>query len=211
MKLFTTPASPWTRKCIVSIMELGIEDKVERISTRWPHAWATKTIAFAPEFAAATPVGRIPALVTDDGLRLCESFAIVDYLDAEYGNHRLLPQAGPQRWRLQSILSIANGLLEAQILRRGELLRKDGERSDDFLQKMCEREARCYDAIEDMVDWFEADVDLAQITLGVSCSYADFRFPNEDWKTGRPNLTRWFERFIQRPSMQATMPRETPQ
>lgn len=211
MKLFVTPASPWTRKCIVSILELGIEDKVERIQTRWPHAWATKTVPALPEFAAATPVLRIPALVTDDGLHLCESFAIVDYLDAEYGNHKLLPREGKQRWRLQSILSIAQPLLEAAILRRGELLRKDGERSDDFLQKMCEREARCYDALENMIGWFEADVDLAQITLGVTCSYADFRFPKEDWRKGRPKLTAWFERFSKRPSMQATMPSETPQ
>jgi glutathione S-transferase len=211
MKLFVTPASPWTRRCIVSIMELGIEDKVERIQTIWPHSWATRTIPSTAAFAAATPVQRIPALVLDDDLRLCDSFAICDYLDAEYGNNRLLPKPGKQRWRLQSIISIAGGLLEAQILRRGELLRKDGERSDDFLQKMCEREARCYDALEETMDWFEADFDLAQITLGVICSYADFRFPKEDWRTGRPNITRWFETFVQRPSMQATMPRETPQ
>lgn len=211
MKLFTTTGSPWTRKCIVTIIELGIEDKVERIPTRWPHIWATQTPPFMPEFAAATPVGRIPALVTDDGLRLCDSFAICDYLDAEFGQHRLMPTAGPQRWRLMSITSVANGLLEAQILRRGELLRNSTERSDDFLAKMVEREKRCYMAIEGMVVHFESDIDLAQIQLGVCCGYADFRFPKEDWRTDHPNIAGWFDRFVQRPSMQRTIHSETPQ
>jgi len=109
-----------------------------------------------------------------------------------------------------SILSIASGLIEAQIYRRAELLRKAGERSDDFIRKQREREHRCYRAIEPMVGEFMADVDLAQITVAAACSYHDFRF-KEDWRSGNPNLTRWFERFIERPSMQATMPGETPQ
>lgn len=212
MKMYVTPASPWTRKCIVTIFELGIEDKVERIQTRWPHIWATKTIDSTEEFNDATPVRRIPALVTDDGLRLCDSFAICDYLDGEFGGRRLMPPDGQQRWRLDSITSLANSILEALILRRGETLRADGERSDDFLEKMRFREERCYRALDDMVDWFDdSGVDLAQITLGVTCGYHDFRFPDEDWRRFAPKVGQWFETFNQRPSMQATLPGETPQ
>ena len=73
MKLFRTPASPFVRKVMVAILELGLQDRIELVSTRWPHSWATETVPFAPDFAAATPVGRIPALVTDDGMRLTDS------------------------------------------------------------------------------------------------------------------------------------------
>src|SRR5204863_2822462 len=113
--------------------------------------------------------------------------------DGEYGKNKLLPPPGRQRWQLQSIVSIAAGLLEAQILRRGELLRYDGTRNDDFLRKMCEREARCYDALDRMIDRFTSDVDLAQIQLGVCCGYADFRFPQEDWRAGHPNIAKWYD------------------
>lgn len=210
MRLFTTPASPWVRRCVVSAMELGIDSKIEFVPTRWPHSWATQTVPFTPEFADATPVGRIPALVTDDGLRLADSAAICDYFNAELGNYRLLPASGPKRWKLMSIISIASGALEAQIYRRAELLRRPGERSEDFIRKQRDREHRCYRAIESMVGEFTDDVDLAQITVGVACSYQDFRF-REDWRSDNPRLARWFERFIRRPSMQATMPAETPQ
>jgi glutathione S-transferase len=210
MQLFTTPASPWVRRCVVSIIELGLEDKVQRIPTRWPHTWATQTTEYTPEFIAATPVARIPALVTDDGLQLVESHAICDYLNAELGGHRLLPAGGRERWELMSVISIASGLLEAQISRRAERLRKPAERSEDYIRKMHDREHRCYAALEPMMKLFRRDVDLAQITLACALSYHDFRY-KEDWRSPNPDMTRWFERFIQRPSMQSTLPFETPQ
>lgn len=211
MRLFTTPASPWVRKCVVSIMELGLQEKVELVPTRWPHTWATQTVEFDPEFIAATPVARIPALVTDDGLQLADSHAICDYLNAELGGCKLLPAAGRDRWNLISIISITNGLLEAQISRRAELLRKPSERSSDFIEKMRAREHRCYRALESMVGMFQSEIDLAQISVAVGCSYADFRFKDDDWRGGNERLAKWFERFVQRPSMQSTMPFETPQ
>jgi glutathione S-transferase len=210
MRLFTTPASPWVRRCVVSIIELGLEQRVERIPTRWPHTWATQTTEYAPEFIAATPVARIPALLTDDGIQLTDSHAICDYLNTELGGYRLLPQSGRARWELMSIISITSGALESQISRRAELLRKPSERSEDLIRKMRDREHRCYRALEPMTTSFSGELDLAQITLACALSYHDFRF-KEDWREANPKLTRWFERFIERPSMQATMPSETPQ
>jgi glutathione S-transferase len=70
MKLFHTPASPFVRKCTVTIKELGLEDQVEIITTKWPHSWGTETVPYRADFLAATPIARIPALVTEDGERL---------------------------------------------------------------------------------------------------------------------------------------------
>jgi hypothetical protein len=39
MKLFWTPASPFTRKVTVSARELGLERDIEIIPTTWPHGW----------------------------------------------------------------------------------------------------------------------------------------------------------------------------
>src|SRR5258708_5211307 len=123
MKLFTTPASSFVRKVTVTIRELAIEDKVLLVPTRWPHTWGTHTVPFRPDFADARPIGRIPALVTDEGLRLCDSSVICDYLNAEYGDYRLCPARGSERWRILAVISIANGVLEAQAARRAETLR----------------------------------------------------------------------------------------
>ena len=113
MRLFTTPASPWVRRCVVVILELGLRDRFDFVPTRWPHSWATRTVEFDPAFLAATPVARIPALVTDDGLRLADTGAICDYLNAELGGYKLLPAAGSARWEMLSVISIANGLVGA--------------------------------------------------------------------------------------------------
>jgi len=82
MKLFVTPASSFVRKVRISIFEIGIESEVEIIQTRWPHTWGFQTVPFRADFAEATPVGRIPALVTDDGIHLTDSSTICEYLNA---------------------------------------------------------------------------------------------------------------------------------
>ena len=50
--------------------------RVEIITTKWPHSWGTETVPFRPDFVEATPIARIPALVTEDGVRLNESSLI---------------------------------------------------------------------------------------------------------------------------------------
>ncbi|MGF6244781.1 MULTISPECIES: glutathione S-transferase family protein [Paraburkholderia] len=211
MQLFATPASPWVRRVMICIIELGIQDKVTTIQTRWPHSWGTHTVPFTPEFGQATPVGRIPALVTDQGLSLADSMVICDYLNAEYGQYRLLPQAGERRWRILSQVAIANGILEAHISRRAELLRDPAGRSAAFLEKMKVRAQRCFVALnEDAVD-FAPEPDLAQITIAAACGFSDFRYQGDQWRATSPHLAYWYENFSQRSSMVLTRPAETPQ
>src|SRR5262249_55020473 len=131
MRLYVTPASPWVRRVRGTILELGVEDRFEFVQTRWPHPWGTRTVAMPGDVTAATPAMRIPALVTDT-VTLTDSHAICDYLNAEFGQHRLLPRDGAGRWQALSTMALANAVLEAQIMRRAETLRSNKERSEDF-------------------------------------------------------------------------------
>lgn len=47
----------------------------------------------SPEYLAVHPLGRVPALEDDDGTRLYESGAIVQYVLARHGGGRLAPDA----------------------------------------------------------------------------------------------------------------------
>ena len=59
------------------------------------------------------PLGRVPALVLDDGEVLVESNAILDYLDEQAGPQRaLLPASGPDRRAALRIVSIMGGAME---------------------------------------------------------------------------------------------------
>lgn len=209
MRLYVTPASPWVRRVRVCILELGIEDRFEFVQTRWPHSWGTQTVAMPADFTAATPVMRIPALVSD-AVTLTDSHAICDYLNAEFGGYRLLAREGAERWRALAIIAIASGVLEAQIMRRAELLRSDKERSNDFVAKMRDRQLRCYAALEKKLPEFGAAFDLAQITTAVACGYDEWRY-GPDWRGAAPKLASWYDSVDRRASMQATQPAETPQ
>ena len=107
-------------------------------------------------------------------------------------------------------MSVANGIIEAQIARRAELLRDERERSEDFIQKMRDREFRCFADLEKRVGDLGATFDLAQITIAVACGYEDWRYGGE-WRSVAPKLAAWSDIAAKRPSMQATEPAETPQ
>jgi glutathione S-transferase len=56
------------------------------------------------------PLGRVPALVTDDGEKLLESGAILDYLEERAGPDRaLLPRSGPERRQALRLMALATG------------------------------------------------------------------------------------------------------
>lgn len=210
MRLYTTPASPWVRRVVVSILELGLRDRFELVPTKWPHDWATRTVAHSGDFPQATPVERIPALVTPE-VTLVESHAICDYINGELGGHRLLAREGSARWQALADISVANGIIEAQVARRAELLRPPAERSADFVVKMHERKRRCFRALDARAAGFGATFDLAQITVAVACGYQDWRYSEDGWRTAAPALAAWYDGVAQRPSLKTTQPAETPQ
>ena len=133
MRLFWTPASPFVRKVMVVIHELGIANQIEIVPTVWPHEWATRTIQFDPDFIAANPVGRIPALLADDGTAIAELNLICRYLVSNAGGSPLIPK--DTHLPALRLWGLGDGALEAMIARRTETLRSDRERSGDFLLK----------------------------------------------------------------------------
>jgi glutathione S-transferase len=209
VRLYITPASPWVRRVRVAILELGIEDRFEFVQTKWPHAWGTKTVTHPADFVAATPAQRIPALVTPD-FSLTDSHSICDYINGELGGYRLLAREGAERWRALADISVASAIIEAQILRRAELLRSERERSTEFLGKMQERTLRCFAVLAKRVPAAGSAFDLAQITTAVACAYESWRY-GDDWRGIAPGLAAWHDVVAERPSMRLTEPAETPQ
>jgi len=63
------------------------------------------------------PLGRVPTLVTQEGEKLMESSAILDYLDERAGPERaLLPRSGPERRRALNLIAMATGAAEKGVL-----------------------------------------------------------------------------------------------
>ena len=89
VRLYVTPASPWVRRVRVAIRDLGIEDRFEFVQTKWSHKWATQAVEHRADFLDATPVVRIPALVSPQ-FALTDSHSICDYINGKLGGFRLL-------------------------------------------------------------------------------------------------------------------------
>jgi glutathione S-transferase len=83
--------------------ELGVPYEIKRYQ-RDP-----KTMLAPPELRAIHPLGKSP-VITDDGLTIAESGAIVEYLVERYGQGRFAPAAGtPERLRYTYWLHYAEG------------------------------------------------------------------------------------------------------
>ena len=209
MKLFWTPASPFTRKVVVTAKELGLWDRIEVQPTVWPLDWGYATVDFTPGLAEANPVARIPTLVTDDGVPLGDSTLICQHLNGLAVDASLVPD-GVAADRMWSLYAVADGLIEAQILMRAEMLRPEDFRSEGFLDKQRTRIVRCFDNIEGRVEELDGPLDLAQITAGIACGYQDWREWLDDFRPSRDRLADWYAAFAQRPAMRETKPQETP-
>ena len=77
------------------------------------------------EVRRLNPLGRVPALIIDDGETLLESAAIIDYLDQLVGTSKsLTPESGDKRWRVLRHAAIAMGLADRAVQLRIEMFRR---------------------------------------------------------------------------------------
>ena len=200
MKLLYSAASPYVRKVLVAAHELGLAGEIELVPQ------TVTPVSDPGEVAAANPLGKLPTLVTEDGLALYDSRVIVEWLDARSGG-RLIPPEGEPRWRALTVQATADGVLDAALLARYERwLRPEALRWAEWDAGQLGKVRRALDFLE---SGFEPDVEaprLAEIAVACALGYLDFRFPDEAWREGRPRLAAFDARMAERPSMQATRP-----
>ena len=160
------------------------------------------------------PVARIPTLVTNDGVELGDSTLICQHLD-DLAIDRTIISKGASTWPMWSLYAVADGLLEAQVAMRAEMLRPSSCVSEGFLGKQRDRIGRCFDRLEERAEELmvaeKRTPNLAQITVGVACGYQDWRKWLVDFRPGRPLLARWYSDFSHRQSMLETEPEDTPE
>ena len=98
--------SPFVRRVAVSLHWLGI-----------PFTRDTKSVfTDAAEMRKINPLGRVPALILDDGETLIDSAAILDHLDELVGPKRaLLPRQGATRRNALRTIAIATGAMDKAV------------------------------------------------------------------------------------------------
>ncbi|MGZ6015390.1 MAG: glutathione S-transferase family protein, partial [Phenylobacterium sp.] len=161
-----------------------------------------------PAVAAANPLGKIPALVLEDGTVLFDSRVIVEYLDHRAGGG-LLPAAGdPERWQTLRLQAVADGLLDAALLMRYETaLRPDELRWQAWLDTQGRKIGRALAALEADLARLQTGAALNGIAAACALGYLDFRFPENDWRKAHPTLGAFFDAYAASGDMALTDPR----
>ena len=201
MKLCYSPTSPYVRKVVILAQETGLEDRVERIDS---NAWSADD-----PLPNTNPLGKVPALVTDEGEALYDSGVICEYLDSLHDGAKFFPADGAARWRALRQHALANGILDAAILAMLETKRRpEALRWEAWSTRQTDKIVRGLDKLESEAADLGEDPDIATVTVACALGYLDFRFADLDWRGTRPALAAWFARFSQRPSFQATVPKD---
>ena len=196
MKITASGASPYVRKAMACAIARGIDSQLEK--------WTIATTD--PVLSNSNPLGKIPTLVTDEGVALFDSPVICEFLDSIGSAPALFPAAGPARWAALRLQAIGDGILDASQPRRRELGLPQDEGRVAYIDLQRGKVARAVAVLEKEAASLGALKTIGDIAVACALGYLDFRFAHEPWRPGHPKLEAWYSSVVSLPPMAKTMP-----
>ena len=201
MKLIGSLTSPYVRKVRIVMAEKKLDYQLVL-----EDVWGTDAVL------AANPLGKVPCLVMEGGEAVFDSRVIVEYMDALSPVGKLIPPTGRERAEVRTWEALADGLCDAAILARMEANwgPREGARSQAWIDRQMSRVQSALGAmgkgLGDKGWCCQNHFTLADIAVGVSLAYLDFRFAHIGWRDQHPNLARLYDKLSQRQSFIDTVP-----
>ena len=200
MKLLYTPNSPYARKVRIVAFEKHIELELQEVVLGEPDS----------PLKQHNPLGKIPALILNDGDSLYDSRVIVEYLDFHTPVARLIPQDHNARISVRRWEALADGICDAAIAAMLEGRRPAEQQSQANIDKQLDKVMRGLDVLNlDITKkkWCVNETfSLADIALGCMLGYVDYRHKQLNWQDKFPNLAKHYSLLVKRPSFKQTMP-----
>ncbi|MBS7704402.1 glutathione S-transferase family protein [Chelatococcus asaccharovorans] len=187
LTLRSSPPSPFGRKVKIAAKVLGLWDKIDVVMT--------DTVDPGDSIRRQNPLGKIPALILEDGRVLFDSRVILEYLDYRAGGGRIIPN-GPARFDVLTQQALADGLLDAALLLVYEKRWRDADKHDEkWVAHQRGKVERSLAVLEAMPPAPPTAVpDVGQITVACALGYLDLRFDGE-WRATYPRLVAWLTAF----------------
>ena len=199
MILRSSPASPFGRKVRMAAIILGLDRRIEitKADTTDP----------ADTVRKENPLGKIPALVLDDGEVLYDSRVIVEYLDHLAGGGRIVPSDAKARFAALRLQALADGILDASILQVYEGRWRDASKHEPkWVEHQAGKVTRALAALEAAPPGRDATPNIGQIAVACVLGYRDFRFAGT-WRKDHPRLVKFLDEFAAAvPAFAATAP-----
>ena len=195
MVLHFSPLSPFVRKVRIGAAMLGLDGEIETVTTN--------TLDPDDPVRRLNPLGKIPALIPEDGTAIYDSAVILEYLDHRAGGGMILPPPGAARFRVLTEQVLADGIMEAAVLKVYEARFRPQEKHDAaWLAYQGGKVERALAAFEHTQP--QGARTVADIALACALGYLDFRFPGT-WRATHPRLVAWLDSFAATvPSFDAT-------
>ncbi|MEK9724854.1 MAG: glutathione S-transferase N-terminal domain-containing protein [Rhodospirillaceae bacterium] len=194
--LVSSETSPFGRKVRIAldVLGLGSQFTLQHATTMDPD----------DPIRRINPLGKIPALIVEDGSAVFDSRVIVDYLDARFGDGQLIPRDINDRVRVLTLAAMAEGVLDALLLIMYEgRFREPDQASKAWLDHQYGKVRRGLEAAVARLDEFAAP-NIAAITLACALGYADWR-KQIDWRAEFAALEPWLDDFARAvPAWKAT-------
>jgi glutathione S-transferase len=190
MILRSSPPSPFGRKVKLALGILGLEQDVTIEK-------ADPTDA-SDSLRRQNPLGKIPALILEDGTVLYDSPVILDYLDHRAGGGKIIPKDANARFAALRLQALCDGILDAGILLVYEGRWRPAEKHEPkWIDHQTGKITRAFEVLEASPPALTAIPDVGQITLACALGYGDLRFEGR-WRKDHPRLVAWLDAFAAR-------------
>jgi glutathione S-transferase len=195
MKLYYSPGA-CSLSPHIALLEAGLKFDPILASTK------TKKLADGTDYYTINPLGYVPLLELDDGTRLAEGAAIVQYIADQAPEKKLAPANGTiERYKLQSLLHF----ISTEIHKNFSPLFKPGTSP--------EAQQAAKDSIAGRLQWIEGQLAGKQYLMGDTFTVADgYLFNVTNWAafvkldlSPFTNLLAFRERVAARPAVQQAM------
>jgi glutathione S-transferase len=156
------------------------------------------------------PLGKIPALLIEDGTAYYDSRVILDYLDHRAGGGKIIPRDDAARFAALRLQALCDGIVDASILTIYEgRWRSPDKHEPKWLEHQAGKVARGLAALDAQPPQLDAVPNVGQISLACALGYRDERIAGS-WRGEYPRLVAWLDNFSARvPQFEATRPTPT--
>lgn len=201
MKLLWSPKSPFVRKVMIVIHELGLADRIALVrSVAVPRGEPN------PVILKKNPLGKIPTLLVPGLPPIFDSTVICDWLsNLSADGERLIPRSGEPRIRQLRWQALGDGLTENLLLWRIECQEAGGGDAEVIASYRAKVRATLAALEDETGDLAATPFGIGQIAIICALGQLDFRFSQSGWRRAHPGLAAWGDLQAGRTSVAATV------
>lgn len=200
MKLIGSYTSPFVRKISVILLEKGIVFEFVNDAPYSPDS----------HVALHNPLGKVPTLIDDSQQAWFDYSIIAQYLELRGDAPALLPEDAWLALHIRQTERLADGVSDCASIIVREKLRAPEQQSAEVLTRNREKILRSLDKLEAIAAegrlLNNGTLNLADIAVGCTIGYINFRHVVPNWCVDRPALVKLAEQLFQRESFARTAP-----